>query len=127
MKKLKIFKFGKNKVVDLSHTPEFGCNAIECGRDRYTLSEFKVQEGHDDSLPYSATLCLNGKPICKCFNDGWGGKTGMQALDNQTKVIMTSIENNLRNFKWSFHGTEFCLKLDFIADALACSLSNELK
>ena len=123
MIKLKIFKFKQGKTVDLTHTPEFGCNVIECGKDRFTLKDFKIQDGHDDSLPYSATLCINGNPICKCVNDGWGGTTEMTPFDIKTMVIMASVQLNISRYKWSFHGTEFALKLDFIADTLACSLS----
>ena len=125
MKKKEILKFGKNKVLDLTNSIEVGCNVIECGRDRFTLQEFKLQDGHDDSLPYSALLCLNDKPICRCINDGWGGETEMQALDAQTKVIMASAMTNLRKFKWSYMETIFELKLDFIADTLACGLCHK--
>ena len=123
-KRVKILKFPNNKVLRLTNTSEADCNVIECGKDRFTLQEFQLQHGHDDSLPYYAKLCLNGKPICTCLNDGWGGQTDLRPLDNQMREVMTSMEIALSKFKWSFGGIEFPLSIDFIADTLACSLAN---
>lgn len=123
MKRVKIFRFKQNDFIDLSHTPECGCNVIQCGKDKYTLSNFKLQDGHDDSLPYSAILCLNKKPVCKCVNDGWGGQTELTPLDIQAKAVMASASVTLSKYGWKFRGTEFGLKLDFIADTLAISAS----
>ena len=127
MKRVKIFKFKKNDVVDLTHTPEFGCNVIQCGKDKYTLTDYKPQEGHDDSLPYSAILCLNNQPICKCLNDGWGGSTELTPVDIRAKAVMASADITLSKFKWSFRTTEMHLTLDFIADTLAISRDHEIK
>lgn len=123
-KRVNIFKFKKNEAIDLSTSPERGCNAIECGKDRFTLKDFKLQDGHDDSLPYSAILCFNGKPVCHCLNDGWGGMTEMKPLDAQTRALMVNIELNISKYKWGYKGTEFALDLEFIANTLACSLAN---
>ena len=123
-KRINIFKFKKNEAIDLTNTPEVDCNAIECGKDRFTLKEFKVQVGHDDSLPYTAILCVNGKSICRCLNDGWGGQTEMTPLDAQSRALMASVQVKIAKYKWSFHGTEFVLDLDFIADTLAISMSH---
>ena len=122
-KRVNIFRFKQNDFVDLTHTPEHGCNVIQCGKDKYTLSNFKLQEGHDDSLPYSAILCINKKPVCKCVNDGWGGQTELMPLDIRSEAIMASAAVSLSKYGWKFHGTEFELKLDFIADTLAISAS----
>jgi hypothetical protein len=127
MKRLKIFKFKKGQVVDLTTSPEYGCNAIECGRDRFTLRDFKLQDGHDDSIPYSAILCVNDKPICKCFNDGWGGQTEMTPLDVRSKAMMAGVTLNLSKYQWGFHGTTFNVRIDFIADTLACGLEHIMK
>jgi len=116
---MKIFKFPKTRVIDLTETPERFCNVIECGRDRFTLKDFKLQDGHDDSIPYSATLCVNGKPLCKCVNDGWGGVTELTAIDIAATASMASLNINLPKFRWSYRGTEFGVTLDFIADVLA--------
>ena len=126
MKKNKIFKFKKNGVNDLTHTPEFGCNIIECGNDRFTLTDFKLQEGHDDSLPYTAILRINGKPICKCINTGWGEQTAINPLDIQCGAIMASVSNKLSKYEWQYHGTIFSLGLYFIADTLAITESHEV-
>ena len=122
-KRVTTFKFKQNDYVDLTHTPEFGCNVIQCGKDKYTLKDFKVQEGHDDSLPYTAILCFNKRPICKCLNDGWGGQTEMTPLDAQAKVIMASAAVTLSKYGWQYMGTKFALDLYFIADTLAISAS----
>lgn len=126
MKKLKIFKFKQGQTLDLTNSPEFGCNVIECGKNRFTLRDFKIQEGHDDSLPYSAILCINDKPICQCLNDGWGGMTEMKPLDAQSKALMASCQITLSKYKWKYRSTEFVLDLEFIANSLACTLSNGL-
>ena len=127
MIKKKPFRFCQNKVVDLSNSPEHMCNVIECGRDKFTLSTFKLQDGHDDSLPYSAILCINGTPLCKCLNDGWGGTTEMTPLGADKAIKMKSLDLHLSKFKWAFKGTEFQLKLDFIADTLAITEANYLQ
>jgi hypothetical protein len=123
MQKIKVFKFIQNEHIDLTHTPEFGCNVIQCGRDKYTISNFKAVEGHDDSLPYNAVLCLNDKPICKCSNTGWGEQTEIKPISIQSEAIIASARMKLSKYGWSFRGGEFDLTLDFIADTLALSAS----
>lgn len=125
MKNLKIFKFKKITPTDLTDSPEFACDAIEVGRNRFTLKDFKLQEGHDDSIPYTAILYMNDKPVCKCFNDGWGGITELTALDATSKALMASSVITVGKCKWSYRGTEFDLTLDFIADTLACGAANK--
>lgn len=120
MIKVKILKFVKTKPTDLSNNEVF--NVIECGRDRYTLKECRKIEGHDDTLPYNAKLCLNGKPVCICHNDGWGGVTEIKALDIRSKAILSSMRLKVGQYKWSFNGTEFPLEVEFIADTLACGV-----
>lgn len=127
MKRVRTFKFKKNGYVDLDGTPEYMCNVIKCGDDKYTLRDFKLIEGHDDSLPYSATLCINGKPICKCFNDGCGGDTQLTPINIQSEVIMKSAKVMLSKFGWISKGIKFQLDLTFIADTLAITENAELK
>lgn len=124
MGKLKIFRFNKKGTTDLSGSPEFGCNVIQCGKNRFTLKDFRKQSGHDDSLPYTAILCMNNKPICRCTNDGWGGLTDTKPINLESEVLMKSIEVNLKNYKWGYMGGDFVLTIDFIADILACTHSH---
>lgn len=118
-KRVRILKFKKNGYINLDSTPEFDCNVIQCGKDRFTLREFQLQYGHDDSLPYTAILCLNDNPVCRCTNDGWGGLTEIKPLDIKASAILKSIEGNIKNYGWSYMGTKFQLALEFIADTLA--------
>ncbi len=117
MIKVKILKFVKTKPTDISNNELF--NVIECGKDRYTLKECRLIEGHDDTLPYTAKLCLNGKPVCSCFNDGWGGVTEIKPLDIRSKAILSSMCLKVGQYKLSCNGTEFPLDVEFIADTLA--------
>ena len=123
MKKINILKFKRGETLDLTNDPEVCCNVIECSKDRFTLKEFKLITGHDDTLPYSAILCVNGKPVCHCVNDGWGGTTEMHPLDAQSRALMASVCVKISKYKWSFQEIERPLKLDFIADTLASSLA----
>lgn len=125
MRKVKVFKFIYGKTMNLDASPECDANVIVCGHDRFTLSRFKLQDGHDDSLPYSANLCVNGIEICHCLNDGWGGQTEMTPFDALTKAKFASLWNKISaNYKCSSHGIEFPLTLDFIADTLAITHAN---
>lgn len=118
-KRVRILKFKKNGYINLDSTPEFNCNVIQCGKDRFTLRDFQLQHGHDDSLPYTAILCLNDNPVCRCTNDGWGGQTDINPLDIKSSAILKSIEGNINKYGWSYMGTKFQLDLDFIANTLA--------
>ena len=118
MVKVKILKFVKTKPTHLSDNQTY--NVIECGKDRYTLKDCKLVPGHDDTLPYTAKLCLNGRPICSCFNDGWGGVTEIKPLEIKSQAIMSSMRLKLAQYKWVYANTEFPLELEFVADTLAC-------
>ena len=127
MKRVKTFKFKRNGVVDLTDTPECGCNVIQCGKDKFSIREFRVIGGHDDSLPYTAILCINNNPLCKCFNDGWGGDTELTPIDNRARAIMASANVTLSNYEWLYCGTKFKLDLGFIADTLAITESHNIE
>ena len=118
MKKLKILRLVKTKPACFDSKSTY--NVIECGKDRYTLSNCREIDGHDDSLPYAAKLCLNGKPVCSCFNDGWGGMTELKPLDIASRAILSSMRIKLKQYKWSCGKTEFPFDLEFVADTLAC-------
>lgn len=119
MKKAKIFKFRKNECTDLTHSPEAYCTEIQCGTMKFTLRDFKLQEGHDDSMPYTAILCINGKQVCRCTNDGWGGQTELKPLEIQSKAIMESTAMTLSKFGFKYHDFKSTLRLDLIADMLS--------
>ena len=126
LKKIKIFEFKKNVYMDLDKSPEAFCNVIKCGKNRFTLRDFKLQDGHDDSIPYSAILCLNDKSLCKCVNDGCGGQTEMVPVDIRAKAIMASAMVKLQNYGWCSKGMNIDLDLNFIADTLAIGKRAEL-
>ena len=121
--KSNVLKFLKNKnnIIDIDGIIY---DVVQCDKNKFTIRDFKLQEGHDDSLPYTAILCNNGKPLCSCFNDGNGGTTTITPLDAMSKAIMTSIS---LKFKESFSfktkdckdDVEIPVTLDFIADILA--------
>ena len=91
---------------------------VKCGDDVFTLKDYRRQFGHDDSLPFHAILCCNGKELCECLNDGWGGETIITPID---AVLYDEVCSRLNdNYKWSFFGMECNVKLPFIADTLAC-------
>lgn len=91
---------------------------VKCGDDVFTLKDYRCQFGHDDSLPYHAILCCNGKEMCECFNDGWGGETIITPSD--ATLFDEVCDRFIDNYKWSFVGYEHNLTLSFIADTLAC-------
>lgn len=124
--KVKELKFNKKKPLDLTTDMEVGCDVITCDKNSFTMRDFRKQEGHDDSLPYTGLLCYNGKPICRCTNDGWGGQTEITPLGASEMAILASIKVSLKNYKWEYHKTIFDLKIDFIADTLAITCYNNL-
>ena len=121
--KANVLKFLKNKntIIDIDNTIY---DVVQCDKNKFTIRDFKLQEWHDDSLPYTAILCNNGKPLCSCFNDGYGGTTSITPLDAMSKAIMTSISLKLKE-SFSFRtkdckdDVEIPVTLDFIADILA--------
>lgn len=52
--------------------------------DKYTVSlkNFRLIPGHDDSLPYYASVVINGKVVGTIINDGWGGKSDFTCNDD---------------------------------------------
>lgn len=124
--KVKELKFNKKKPLDLTNDMEVGCDVITCDKNSFTMRDFRKQEGHDDSLPYTGLLCYNGKPICRCTNDGWGGQTEITPLGASEMAILASVELSLQKYKWQYGKTIFDLKIDFIADTLAITCYNNL-
>lgn len=121
MKKSKTFEFRLGVINNLDCSPECGSTLIVVGKHSFTLKDFELQHGHDDSLPYSAILCDNGQELCRCTNDGWGGETDIVALDDNAYTLLEKIGDELNDYKWSFRGSEFNLDITFIADTIALS------
>lgn len=124
----KTFSFTK-KPRDLSKHPEALCNRIRVGVGDnslvFTLKQFKeIKGGHDDSLPYTATLLVNNEPMYECFNDGWGGETQLTLINKRLFKRHQKIEEYISQFKWKFGLPSrpvltMDLTLHFIADILA--------
>lgn len=117
----KTFTFKKGVYNDLSSNPEARVTIIKCGKHKFTLKDFKEQIGHDDSLPYVAYLCVDKIPIARCFNDGWGGTTELSPITSQ-RALFDEMEAFVQTYHWSLGKSfKFDVKLDFIADTLACT------
>ena len=119
--KVKVLKFSSKNEIELSQENfNEDYDVIQCDKNKFTLSDFKEQVGHDDSLPYTAILCYNGKKVCSCLNDGWGGETELRPLDAASRVLMNNVILKLGlNYKFSYMSTQLTLTLDLIADLLA--------
>ena len=96
-------------------------NEVVCGDYKFTIKDFMIIPGHDDSLPYYAVLYLNGKPFCRCLNDGWGGETNLEPIKGHTYDELKSINEEIKDYKWAFKNHIFDYSLNFIADILADS------
>ena len=99
----------------------------------FSLKEFKEINGHDDSLPYEAILCCDGKPLCSVLNDGWGGPTNVMKIYNKKAYsrISEEIENKqypISPWDIDMFGTEIlefsCDDVCAIADYLAENYAN---
>lgn len=88
---------------------------------RFTMMDYQEINGHDDSLPYNATLYLNGKPFCKCMNDGWGGDTLLTPIVNRNEF--EEVKFRLEDYKciYNCRGKKFVddVTINSIADYLA--------
>lgn len=95
-------------------------NTVKLGGHEITLKNCKEQIGHDDSLPYSARLFIDGKIVCSLYNDGWGGETFI------TQVVDTELLKQANNdigglpfavFPWDMTDERFkCLPLTSVID-----------
>ncbi len=110
----------KKGFNDLENT--YGVFAIQFGDKKFTLKNFRLQIGHDDSLPYAAILCVNNKPICQCLNDGWGGETELTPVGKTTYDDIKQLQDEVKECKWGCgKHHDFDITLDFIADIIACN------
>ena len=119
----KTFTFSKTAPTDLSNDEEAGATIIKCGMSgsKFTMTNYMQVNGHDDSLSYQAVLCMDGEPVCSCFNDGWGGETLLTPTDSKKFELAKS---KINGFKWMLRyggcsKSKFDVTLEFIADILA--------
>ena len=88
---------------------------------RFTMMDYQEINGHDDSLPYDATLYLNGKPFCKCMNDGWGGDTLLTPVVSRDEF--EEVKSRLKGYKsvYLWQDLKFVddVTINSIADCLA--------
>ena len=104
------------KPKDLSNHPEVGANIVKVGKLKFTMKDYRFNPyGHDDSLAYSATLCVDKKPLAHCHNDGWGGQTEIY----YTSDDINEVEKIIAGYQWKYGKMKFDLCLEFIADILA--------
>ena len=92
---------------------------IKIGVYTFELKNFKEVYGHDDSLPFTAILYVNGKRIATCSNDGWGGEAFVQPL-NGCRERLERIENEVKDEKYD----GFDARLPFLIDCLACKMAD---
>jgi hypothetical protein len=89
----------------------------------FTLKNYHRVKGHDDTLPYEATLCANGVKVATCFNDGWGGETNVDIILTSKAPLLDTIDSVLKDatltFEYNGEKHTFPLKLNDIADMLA--------
>jgi hypothetical protein len=87
---------------------------------RFTMMDYQEINGHDDSLPYNATLYLNGKPFCKCMNDGWGGDTLLTPIVSRNEF--EEVKSRLKGYKSVYLWQD----LKFVDNVTINSIANHL-
>lgn len=84
------------------------------GDHTFTLIDFKEIDGHNDSLPYKASIKMDDTVIAKGMNDGWGGDTQITVLN---KELYDKAEKLLKKHKDEYG---FTYNLSYLMDILAC-------
>lgn len=126
--KLVALKFVQGIPLSLEGLDMNSYNAVECRKDRYTLSHIKFFDNMgDEGIAFTAILNHNGKPVCRVSNDGNGGIAIPEALDIKSKAIMASVGVKLKNFSWTIGEHEEVLTINWIADTLAWGEYSKLK
>lgn len=96
--------------------------SLTLGDYTFTMKNYRRIPGHDDSLPFTATLYINGKRSYEALNDGWGGEAFLTSVPTN-KTDYNGINTYLRDnqFLWcEYEGhTLYYRTLPQIADALA--------
>ena len=76
-------------------------NTLKINGYNFSLRKFSEVKGHDDSLPYVATLYINNKKVCFLHNDGWGGETTIVEIYN-TKLFK-EVENEIKGLPYPLY------------------------
>lgn len=112
-------KLNKNVILDLTENVESGYDVISFGKNKFTMRDFRQESGGSECLSYGGILCNNGKQLCECFSEGWGGMTELKPLSVIARALMMSIKLKLGEVKWQYRNEVRDCTLDFIADMLA--------
>ena len=123
--KVIIFRFNRNGETDITPLLKNGAHQISIDKNRFTIKDFKMTEGGDESICYSATLCINGKAICTCRNEGNGGMTDLEPMDMRTKALLAAATLRVGSVKCVYGNLRFTLSIDKIADFLAETAAND--
>jgi hypothetical protein len=113
----KPYKITNDLVMDAVNIIKVGGSANGL---RFTMMDYQEINGHDDSLPYNATLYLNGKPFCKCMNDGWGGDTLLTPIVSRNEF--EEVKSRLKGYKSVYLWQD----LKFVDDVTINSIANHL-
>lgn len=90
------------------------------GKHKFTLIDFEEIDGHDDSLPYNASIKMDDIVIAKGMNDGWGGDTQITVLN---KELYDKAEKLLKKHKDEYG---FTYSLSYLMDILAAKEADYL-
>lgn len=90
--------------------------------DDYTfeLRGYKKVIGHDDSLPFNASLYINNKKVATCYNDGWGGEAVVEVIEKYRGLYDRAIEALKRH-----EPDEWYQRINNLVDMLACKMEDE--
>lgn len=122
----------KNAAIDFAKV-NVPYNVIKVGDYTFTMKRFRIIPGHDDSLPYMGTLCINNKPFAVCGNDGWGGPSSINVIRKSDINKVSELDEMLNEYEWYWgeqlshraDGTPalpLTWSVDMIADTIAESL-----
>lgn len=73
-------------------------SVLSVGGHTFRLKNCIEVNGHDDSLPYTATLYIGNKKVCNLFNDGWGGITEITKIFN--KDLLNKAQDDIKGVAW---------------------------
>ena len=76
----------------------FDPTTLKVGNHTFTLKKVVEQVGHDDTLPYAATLYIDNKRVAIVFNDGWGGETQYHQIFN--KDLLEKAEKEIKGLPY---------------------------
>lgn len=91
------------------------------------LKGFKTIAGHDDSLPYQASVIVNGIKVGTIHNDGWGGESRIEPAKGWNDLIVKA-DLYLRKNKTQFPDIEmygirlYFDSLTYVCDHIASNL-----